>query len=212
MQKYHAKLVKYKYCYRAKILGDIMIDYDTLFSRIIPDGSRHLLTEQLCLFDRKALWYQASAASSGSRQRRGVLTRGKKEATRGIPLSHYGMPDQKCSYFIDLFWRAAREPLRWPSLARVHEEKLRSRWMEKFTFVSETVGGTMTMANEIVDVGTDVRWWFRRFNWNVRSALKSPSLPHRFSLARWLCLQILPRNILTGIVKLVDEIDEQTRL
>lgn len=46
----------------------------------------------------------------------------KKKATRGIPLSHYGMLDQKCSYFIDLFWRAAREPLRWPSLARVHGE------------------------------------------------------------------------------------------
>lgn len=66
---------------------------------------------------------QTSAASSGiSAAPRDLDEEKKKKATRGIPLSHYGMLDQKCSYFIDLFWRAAREPLRWPPLARVHGE------------------------------------------------------------------------------------------
>lgn len=43
-----------------------------------------------------------------------------------------------------------------------------------------------------VDAGTGARWWFRRFNWNVQPALKSP---HRTSLSRYvyLCISLLCR-------------------
>lgn len=129
MQKYRE--IKYKYCYRAKILGDIMIDYDdtrTLFSPTIPDGFSPSVDETVMPIRSKSVVIPSMRGIIGISAAPRDLDEGKKkEATRGIPLSHYGMPDQKCSYFIDLFWRAAREPLRWPSLARVHEEKLRSR-------------------------------------------------------------------------------------
>lgn len=100
-----------------------------------------------------------------------------KKATRGIPLSHYGMLDQKCSYFIDSFWRAAREP-RWPPRARVRRSYGPVEWRNLRSSAKRvprrTGRTTMTPANEVD--GTGARWWFRRFNWNVRPALKSPLL------------------------------------
>lgn len=63
------------------------------------------------------------------------------------------MLDQKCSYFIDLFWRAAREPLRWPPLARVHGELTVPLNGEIYVRQrnEDRKGGTMTLANEVDD-------------------------------------------------------------